>query len=88
MNGEINRFAGLNFLLTEIETGLTFARIAQKAKAAGGSKFERNLKNAQKAYESAAQFRRRVELDGEQKATVDANLQQLKALLETVGEVE
>jgi DNA-binding FadR family transcriptional regulator len=46
--------AQLSFLKTEIETGLTFARLALKASYAG--KVSRNLLNARKAYETIVAY--------------------------------
>ncbi|HEY6972623.1 MAG TPA: hypothetical protein VJA94_25670 [Candidatus Angelobacter sp.] len=78
--------AGLQFLLVEIDTGLTFARIAQAAQANSPRKFERNLQNARKAYDSALRFRRTSVLEPEQKTGVDSKLEQLKIALRELGE--
>jgi hypothetical protein len=84
MCAQFKRVASVEFLLAEIDTGLTFARIAQSADTT--SKIERNLKNARKAYDSAVRFRGRVVLDKAQKEKIDANLRQLKTVLEGLGE--
>jgi len=86
MDATVNRVAGLKFLQVEIQTGLTFARIAQTTNPDMPSRFERNVKNARRAYDSAMEFRRRIVLDGEQKVTVDAGLTRLKTLLQALGE--
>ena len=86
MDATVNKVAGLKFLQVEIQTGFTFARIAQTTNPDTSDRFERNLKNARKAYESALEFRRRVVLDGEQKVTVDAGLARLKTILQALGE--
>src|SRR5215471_6994413 len=81
-----NPEAGLQFLLVEIDTGLTFARIARAAQANSPRKFERNLKNARKAYDSALRFRRASVLEPEQKTVVDTKLEELKTALQGLGE--
>lgn len=86
MTAPVNRAAGLRFLQVEIETGFTFARIAQGTGPDLSAKFQRNLKNARKAYDSAMRFRRTAQLDEGQKVAIDANLEQLKKMLQTLGE--
>ena len=81
-----NREAGFQFLLVETDTGLTFARIAQAAQRNSPRKFERNLQNARKAYDSAMRFRRTAVLEAEQKTAVDTKLDQLKIALRALGE--
>ena len=46
--------ARLSFLGTEVETGITFARIARSAR--DRSKISRNLLSARKAYETATTY--------------------------------
>ena len=46
--------AQLSFLDTEVKTGLTFARLALKARDAG--KVSRNLLNARKAYKTITTY--------------------------------
>jgi len=81
-----NLETGLQFLLVEIDTGLTFARIAHAAQGSSARKFERNLKNARKAYDSALRFRRTSVLEPEQKTAVDTKLEELKTALQGLGE--
>lgn len=57
--------AGLEFLLTEIETGLVFAQVARSASSPGDKKFLRNKGNAEKAYLTILRFRPEVSLSAE-----------------------
>ena len=87
MRIRLNLETGLQFLLVEIDTGLTFARIAHAAQGSSAPrKFERNLKNARKAYDSALRFRRTSVLEPEQKTAVDTKLEELKTALQGLGE--
>lgn len=50
------RQTGFQFLKTELDTGLTFLRIALGAKGLNKNRVERNRMNARKAYDSAMHF--------------------------------
>jgi hypothetical protein len=76
--------SGFQFVHVELETGLTFARIALGAK--GANKIERNRTNARKAYDSALHALSSLVLDNEQTATVREKVNALKASLEKLGE--
>ncbi len=75
---------GFQFVNVELDTGLTFARIALGAK--GPKKIERNRINARKAYDSALHVISNLILDAEQSATVREKVSALKASLEKLGE--
>lgn len=72
----------LEFVKTELETGITFARIALSAKHA--DKLERNKANARLAYDTALRFAER--LTPKQAADVDALIKDLRGKLEELGE--
>jgi len=75
---------GLGFLRTELETGLTLARIARSAKRP--DKRNRNLLNAKKAYEAVLRFMRGVMLTNSQSRELKNKLERLKKELRTLGE--
>jgi nucleoside phosphorylase len=75
---------GLGFLRTELETGLTLARIARTAKQA--DKRNRNLLNARKAYEAVLRFMTGVILTTNQSRELKNELERLKKELRTLGE--
>jgi acetylornithine/succinyldiaminopimelate/putrescine aminotransferase len=75
---------GVNFLHSEIETGLTLVRIAQSAKRA--DKRNRNLVNARKAYETVLRFMPAVVLTTSQSRHMRNKLERLKKELQTLGE--
>ena len=86
MKRESQQVAGGQFLLVEIDTGKTFAHIAQSTGSTKSEKFVRNLKNARKAYDTAMRFRRTTVLDVDEKVAVDAKLKELRTLLQELGE--
>ena len=75
---------GVNFLRSELETGLTLVRIAQSAKRA--DKRNRNLVNARKAYETVLRFMPTVVLTTSQSRHMRNKLERLKNELHTLGE--
>lgn len=76
--------SGIQFVNVELETGLTFMRIAIGAR--GRSKIERNRMNARKAYDSALHFLAAVSLNQEETRLVQEKLAALKSGLEKLGE--
>jgi hypothetical protein len=72
----------LRFLLTEIESGFTFAHLAASAALDQVEKIQRNLKNARKAYSAVLRFRERTTLDEVENLQLNADLERLKAVLD------
>jgi hypothetical protein len=77
---------GAEFLLTEMNTGITFAKLAVSARKTDSKKMERNRKNARKAYDSLLHFQDRVALSAQQAAALKAGKKQLQQLLRALGE--
>ncbi|HEY6253368.1 MAG TPA: hypothetical protein VI685_25710 [Candidatus Angelobacter sp.] len=77
--------ANVEFLFTELETGLTFARLASAAKD-NPTKVERNTRNARKAYDSLLHFQERVSLSPEAKVKFEAGKDELRDSLRLLGE--
>ena len=71
-------------LKTDLDTGLTFARIAEDASDA--KKKRRNRKNARKAYDSIVDYEKRVELTAEERQDIGDKLGRLKSALTRLGE--
>lgn len=76
--------SGLQFVNAELDTGLTFARIALGAK--GRAKIDRNRMNARKAYDSALHFRATTSLNAEESRSINEKFAALKSKLEKLGE--
>lgn len=71
-------------LKTDLDTGLTFARIAENATDA--RKKRRNRKNARKAYDSIVDYEKRLELTAEERRDIGEKLGRLKSALIRLGE--
>ena len=69
--------AGSFAILTEIKTGLTFAKVALSSRF--GSKRARNTSNARKAYDTARRWAEETVLTPEEAIEIDDQLQLLKA---------
>ncbi len=76
--------SGFQFVNVELDTGLTFARIALAAK--GQRKIERNRANARKAYDSAMHVLASLVLEKDQTVTLRHKANALKSSLEKLGE--
>lgn len=76
--------SGLHFVSAELDTGLTFARIALGAK--GRAKIDRNRVNARKAYDSARHFLATTSLNAEESRRINDKFAALKSNLEQLGE--
>jgi Spy/CpxP family protein refolding chaperone len=72
----------VEFLKTELETGITFAQLALSARRE--DKIERTKANARKAYDTAVKFMER--LTPEKSAELDSLLQNLRTRLQDLGE--
>lgn len=79
------RQTGIHFVKTELDTGLTFARIAIGSKSS--SKKERNRENARKAYQSALHTLQQLSLNKEEASAISEKLTALRSSLEKLGEV-
>lgn len=76
---------GFQFVNAELDTGLTFARIALGAK--GRDKVERNRVNARKAYDSAMHFLPSTSLSADEAGPIKEKISALAAALTKLGEV-
>ncbi len=74
----------VDFLKTEVDTGLTFARLASGARYS--DKKDRNQANARKAYDTVLHWTRRVSLAAPDSQEIGDKLVQLRAALEDLGE--
>ncbi|HKT51708.1 MAG TPA: hypothetical protein VJV96_15520 [Candidatus Angelobacter sp.] len=77
--------SGFSFVNAELDTGLTFARIALGAK--GRDKVDRNRVNARKAYDSAMHFLPSTSLNTEEAGSIKEKISALQAALTRLGEV-
>lgn len=76
---------GWQFLMTEVECGLTFAHIATTAHPDDKAKIQRNIANAHKAYYTITKFAPRVAMSGEASAELNAGLARLRSVLQELG---
>ena len=74
----------VDFLRSEIDTGLTLCRIASET--ANADKIERNRSNARKAYESVLRFLPRVPLANDEHQEITSKLRKLRKRLQALGE--
>ncbi len=72
---------GIEFVLTELDTALTFARIAQE-NPNDPEKRERNRSHAQKAYETLQEMVGRFSFAPEDAKRLEVNMNRLKTDLE------
>ena len=75
---------GLEFLRTELATGVTFAKIVLETK--DESKVGRNRANARKAYDAVLHFMPGTALSAEEAQELEARVAQLKSALQRLGE--
>ena len=75
----------ISFVDVELDTGLTFARLASTAKYE--DRIERNQANARKAYDVAFRLIARVEFPETTTVELQAKLALLKSELQQLGEV-
>ena len=79
--------SGFRFVNTELDTGLTFARIALEAKGARrADKLQRNRVNARKAYDSALHFLSTTSFSADEARMIHGKIVALKSGLEKLGE--
>ncbi len=74
------------FLNTELNTGLTFCRIALRARDA--AKRERNRANALEAYKSLLRFSGRAALSPAQAQTLQNGIAELRRMLDRLSETQ
>ena len=77
--------ASVEFLKTDLETALTFVKIARQTRDV--SRRKRTCRAARKAYETLAKFIQKVDLSTESARQVGLGIKQLKSELESLGEV-
>jgi hypothetical protein len=70
-------------LRIDIDTALTFTRIASGAEA---DKRSRNQENARRAYDSVQRLRKNVAMTAEQEQELDRGLETLRTALQELGE--
>ena len=75
---------GVEFLRTELRTGLTMARIALEAQSR--KKVDRNRANARKAYDTALRFIAKTTLKEEEADEIRGMITRLKLALADLGE--
>lgn len=76
----------LEFLFTELSSGLTFAKLALSAQSADTDKFKRNSHNARIAYDTILRFQPRVNMLDADKTKLAEGLNALKRVLRSLGE--
>ena len=76
--------AEVEFLRSELHTGLTLTRIALDA--SNRDKTDRNSANARKAYDAVLRFIPKVSLSNDETTELRTKLDQLKAELQMLGE--
>ena len=76
----------LEFLFTELSSGLTFASVALSAQPGDTEKIKRNSHNARIAYETILRFQPRVNMLDAEKTRLAEGLDELKKVLRSLGE--
>lgn len=74
------------FMITEIQSGLTFANLAQKSYPKEPGKIQRDTANARKAYDNVLHFLQKISFTEEETEKIQAGLGQLKSALQALGE--
>ena len=75
--------AGINFVLTELETAMTFLSVAETTRNQDSA--ARNHDNARTAYESAIHYQGRLRFGEDEKKTFEDKLAELKRALLAAG---
>lgn len=86
MDSRLDSQPGLNFLITEIRSGLSFARMAHDTLPSDPQKRERNRGNARVAYDTVLRFRDRVKMNNAASLALEIELEQLRTSLRALGE--
>jgi hypothetical protein len=77
--------ASAQFLKVDLETALTFVKIAQETN--DQSRRKRNIRSARKAYETVVKLSQKIEIPPEDTVTINEALQILRSELKSMGEV-
>lgn len=86
MNGQLIPEIGRDFLLAELNTGITFATLGLSAPDSDNLKIERWTKNARHAYDTFLRFRARVTLTDAENTELRETSDKLKRALQQLGE--
>jgi len=76
--------AGIDFLIVDLETALTFLNTADASQQAETA--QRCRRNARKAYDTVLGFAEKLELTPSERQAVDIKLKAVKGRLESSGE--
>ena len=76
----------LEFVLTEIQVGLTFVSLALRTDASESEKIQREVTNARKAYESALKFQNKIGFTDEERDHIEQRIKVLRAALEKLDQ--
>ena len=76
--------SGIQFLRAELDTGLTFSRVAETT--AHEDKRRRNCAHARKAYDTVLHFLPNSSLDNGEMNEVKTKLEELRFALQSLGE--
>ena len=79
----LNRVSA-DFLKVDLETALTFVKIARETRDA--SRRNRNLRAARKAYDTVHAFVRKIALEAQESQVIHGRMTRLKSELEALGE--
>lgn len=84
----MNKFkqTALEFVLTEIQVGLTFVSLALRTDASESDKIQREVTNARKAYESALKFQNKIGFTDEERDQIEQRIKVLRAALEKLDQ--
>lgn len=76
----------VDFLFTDLSSGLTFAEVARSAQPGDTEKAERNRHNARVAYDTILRFRDRTSMLDAEKVRLAEGLDELRNVLRSLGE--
>ena len=82
--GRESQVVQFEFLITDIEAGLTFARLAQSADD-DPDKRARNLHNAEVAYDTVARLLKQVVVPEDKRHEIATRLEKLREAIDAVG---
>jgi hypothetical protein len=76
--------AGFDFVLVDLDLGMTFMDVAETSRVAETT--SRNQNNARRAYDAVLRLSEKLKLSPSQRQAIDAKLPVLKARLQSVGQ--
>jgi hypothetical protein len=82
--GRESQAVQFEFLMTDLDAGLTFVRLAQSAVDDPGKR-DRNLRKAEVAYETVGRLMSQVVLSDERRRELAARLEELREAINAVG---